>query len=125
MSDDAPTPAAAHLTSRVLVVDDDSYIRDVVAQLLASEGYAVEEAANGVEALRIDAELSHDFLLSLDLSGDLLDLDDDELRRFQRREADDDVDHAAIDVVLGRGFAVAFDEIGFLRRFALERALAK
>ena len=38
---------------RVLVVDDDAYIRDVVAQLLDGEGYSVEEAANGAEALRI------------------------------------------------------------------------
>ena len=62
------------VTSRVLVVDDDTYIRDVVAQLLASEGYAVEEAANGVEALRIvsDATRRPDLIL-LDLMMPVMD----------------------------------------------------
>jgi CheY-like chemotaxis protein len=60
--------------SRVLVVDDDSYIRDVVSQLLASEGYAVEEAANGAEALHIvsDAARRPDLIL-LDLMMPVMD----------------------------------------------------
>jgi len=37
----------------VLVVDDDPYIRDVIAELLEDEGYAVARAANGAEALDI------------------------------------------------------------------------
>ena len=40
-----------------------------------------------------------------DLSSDLLDLDDDEFGRLERCEADQDVDDAPIDVVLGGGFA--------------------
>lgn len=43
---------------RVLVVDDDPYIRDVVAQLLESEGYRIEEATNGAEALSVVADAS-------------------------------------------------------------------
>ena len=43
--------------------------------------------------------------LGLDLSGDLLDLEHDELRGLERREADDDVDDAEVDVVLRRGVA--------------------
>jgi CheY-like chemotaxis protein len=35
----------------VLVVDDDPLIREVVAEMLDLEGYAVETAANGQEAL--------------------------------------------------------------------------
>jgi DNA-binding response OmpR family regulator len=35
----------------VLVVDDDVVIRETVVLLLESEGYAVEQAANGLEAL--------------------------------------------------------------------------
>ena len=50
----------------------------------------------------------------------LLDLNDDELRRLQRREADEDVDHAVVDVGLGRGFAVALHEVGLVGRLALE-----
>jgi len=59
------------------------------------------------------------------LSGDLLEVDDHEFGRLERREADDDVDDAEIDIGLRRGLLVAFDEIGFLRRLALEGALRK
>src|ERR1700730_5687747 len=57
------------------------------------------------------------------LAGDLLDLDHDELSRFERRESDDDVDDAQIDVVLGGCGGIATYEIGLGRRGALERAL--
>lgn len=35
----------------ILVVDDERDIRDTIAELLAEEGYAVEEAGDGAEAL--------------------------------------------------------------------------
>ncbi|MBI4493888.1 MAG: response regulator [Chloroflexi bacterium] len=35
----------------VLVVEDDPTLREVVGELLAEEGYAVQQAANGLEAL--------------------------------------------------------------------------
>ena len=38
---------------RVLVVDDDPAIRRVVSEILALEGYAVQAAANGAEALAL------------------------------------------------------------------------
>ena len=38
--------------TRVLVVDDEPAIQEVVADLLADEGYAVRCAGDGVEALR-------------------------------------------------------------------------
>ena len=41
------------------------------------------------------------------LAGDLLDLDDDELGRLERREADQDVDDAEVDVVLRGRLPVA------------------
>lgn len=37
--------------THILVVDDDSHIRELVSHLLRKEGYATEEAANGREAL--------------------------------------------------------------------------
>ena len=37
--------------ARVLVVDDEPVIRELVAEALELEGYAVETAANGAEAL--------------------------------------------------------------------------
>ncbi|MGH2352107.1 MAG: response regulator [Chloroflexota bacterium] len=36
----------------ILVVDDDPSIRNVLSEILAMEGYRVETAANGAEALR-------------------------------------------------------------------------
>jgi hypothetical protein len=45
------------------------------------------------------------------LSGHLLDLEDNELGRFEGRETHQDVDDAQIDVVLGRGLLVALDEV--------------
>src|SRR6266852_95621 len=61
----------------------------------------------------------------LDLAGHLLELDDHELGRLQRSEADDDVHDAQVDVILGGRLLVAFDEVGLLRRSALEGALAE
>jgi two-component system chemotaxis response regulator CheY len=71
---DTPGVPVAPEPPRVLVVDDDSYIRDVVAQLLESEGYTVEEATNGVEALTIvnDAARRPDLIL-LDLMMPVMD----------------------------------------------------
>jgi DNA-binding NtrC family response regulator len=37
--------------TRILVVDDDAGVRDVVRSMLESEGYAVDVACNGREAL--------------------------------------------------------------------------
>ncbi len=36
---------------KVLVVEDDQDIRELIADILASEGFPVEQAANGAEAL--------------------------------------------------------------------------
>jgi CheY-like chemotaxis protein len=58
----------------VLVVDDDPYIRDVVAQLLEGEGYRIEEATNGAEALGVvnDADRRPNVIL-LDLMMPVMD----------------------------------------------------
>ena len=74
MAEETYTLGAPPAAARVLVVDDDTYIRDVVAQLLASEGYAVEEAANGAEALRIVTETARrPDLILLDLMMPVMD----------------------------------------------------
>src|SRR5882724_3790237 len=63
--------------------------------------------------------------LGFDLPGHLLNLDDDKLRRLKGREADDDVNDAKIDIVLGGGFRVALHEITFLWTLSLKRALSE
>lgn len=51
---------------RVLIVDDDSDIRAAIAEILASEGFAVIEAADGLEGLRLARDERPDLVL-LDL----------------------------------------------------------
>src|SRR5262249_22655081 len=59
---------------RVLVVDDDPFIRDVVAQLLESEGYTTAEAANGLEALSMATDpAAPPSLILLDLMMPIMD----------------------------------------------------
>lgn len=37
---------------RILVIEDDTHAREMVARLLTKNGYAVKEASNGLEGLR-------------------------------------------------------------------------
>lgn len=50
----------------VLVVEDDVDIRELEADALASEGYAVQQAANGLDALQL-ARVCHPCVVVLDL----------------------------------------------------------
>jgi CheY-like chemotaxis protein len=50
-SQQAADTAAVHAQCAVLVVDDDITIREAVVALLEDDGYVVEQAANGLEAL--------------------------------------------------------------------------
>lgn len=61
MTNNTLTPEASSPdpTLWVLVVDDDPYIRDVVAQLLEGEGYQIQEATNGAEALGVVNNAPH------------------------------------------------------------------
>lgn len=52
--------------SRILVVDDEASLREVLGQYLRRDGFAVTEAADGYEALRIAREESPDLII-LDL----------------------------------------------------------
>ena len=56
----------------VLVVDDEPDIRATVAEMLEIEGYAVEEAANGADALRAIERRAPDLIL-LDMRMPVLD----------------------------------------------------
>ena len=59
----APTPSPA---KRVLVVEDDRDIRELLVELLESEGYQVSSAENGAQAL-LKAKVGRPHLILLDL----------------------------------------------------------
>lgn len=48
----------------VLVVDDDAEVRELVAEVLAMAGYAVEQAADGLAALEAVAERRPDLVVA-------------------------------------------------------------
>ncbi|MGH7325954.1 MAG: response regulator [Candidatus Rokuibacteriota bacterium] len=52
------------LTRVVLVVDDDRRLADIVAQVLKSEGYAVDTAPDGMEALARLAQRQYDVIVT-------------------------------------------------------------
>ncbi len=56
----------------VLVVEDEPYLCDLVADVLESEGHIARKAANGLEALRLVAEDKPDLIL-LDLMMPVMD----------------------------------------------------
>lgn len=66
-----PMSAATHEV-RVLVVDDEPGIRATVAEMLSVEGYTVDEAANGADALAAVERHPPDLVL-LDLRMPVLD----------------------------------------------------
>ncbi len=41
------------MTEKILIVDDDPEIRSTIGELLEDEGYVVEEAENGADALEV------------------------------------------------------------------------
>jgi DNA-binding response OmpR family regulator len=52
-------------TKRVLVVDDQTPVRELVAAVLTADGYAVETARDGADALRLlDAQSGYDLIVS-------------------------------------------------------------
>ena len=61
------------MTAAVLLVDDDDDIRSVLRELMEEEGYQVEEARNGDEALRALRKSPRSFVVLLDLRMPVLD----------------------------------------------------
>src|SRR5882757_2983599 len=57
-------------------------------------------------------------------AGALLDLDDNELRRLERREANNHVHDTVVHVVLGHRLPAALHEVGIARGCARECSLA-
>ena len=61
---DARTPVKAHKAARVLVVDDETHVRAMIGSTLERQGYEVQLASNGREALEILAKHSFDLVLT-------------------------------------------------------------
>ncbi len=61
--------------SKILVVDDEPVIRDMMVDILDMEGYAVEVARNGREALEklLHADSADSYLIFLDLMMPVMD----------------------------------------------------
>ncbi len=51
------------MAERILVVDDEAGMRDVLGKILSAEGYVVAQAKNGVEALKALEKNRYDFIL--------------------------------------------------------------
>ncbi|WP_437898293.1 response regulator [Sorangium sp. So ce124] len=60
-------------TGRILVIEDDLDIRSILTQLLMFEGYDVEEAADGAEALELLRRNGPPALILLDLMMPIMD----------------------------------------------------
>jgi CheY-like chemotaxis protein len=67
-----PLPDACS-ASRILVVDDDPAIREILAELLADEGYRVDTAKNGADALGVLREGGSFCVVLLDLMMPVMD----------------------------------------------------
>lgn len=67
-----PTPDATSGAKRVLVVDDDAGVRGAMSLVLEFEGFRVDTAANGAEALD-KARVGHPDAIVLDMQMPVLD----------------------------------------------------
>ena len=88
------TPDENIMTQRLLVVEDEADLRASVAEVLRLEGYEVQTAGNGKEALDVLASGEPPHLILLDLM--MPEMDGWEFRRRQL----DDVEIADIPVLL-------------------------
>ncbi len=59
-----PSLSSIRSDFRVLVVDDEQFLRQILARIVRRDGYQVEEAANGKEALEKMAEKHYDLVIT-------------------------------------------------------------
>ena len=99
--------------AKILVVEDDDDIRDSLKELLEEEGYQVDTAANGEQALnRLRGEAPQ--LILLDLMMPVM--DGWEFRRHQK--ADPEMSQVPVIVLsaLDQGRAAGLDPAAFLKK---------
>jgi CheY-like chemotaxis protein len=105
----------------ILVVDDERDIRDTIVELLQDEGYAVEEARDGAEALA-KARNCHPFVVLLDLM--MPGMNGWEFRARQR--GDPELSGIPVVVVSALGRVPGVDAAGYLQKpFGLEDLLSE
>jgi CheY-like chemotaxis protein len=95
----------------VLVVDDESDIREAVSELLAEEGYSVLRAASGAEALK-QLRDHHPALVLLDLM--MPGMNGWEFRAAQK--GDPDLSKIPVIVLSALGRAPGLDANGYLQK---------
>lgn len=61
------------MTKRILVVEDDTSIRELLVELLESEGYSVSSAINGLEGLKYLQTQGNPDLILIDLMMPVMD----------------------------------------------------
>lgn len=61
------------MTKRILVVEDDTSIRELLVELLESEGYVVASAVNGLEGLKYLQSNQNPNLILIDLMMPVMD----------------------------------------------------
>src|SRR5918997_3500772 len=108
----------------VLVVDDDPAIRDIIGTVLEDEGYRVEHAANGQEALD-KADLCRPHAVVLDVMMPVLD-GWEFLAHWSRRPVEQRAPVLVVSAVGGRHAAVELGARDFLAKpLDLETLLGK
>ena len=104
----------------VLVVDDESDIREAVAEVLADEGYVVHGASDGAEALRT-ARAVHPSIVLLDLM--MPGMNGWEFRAAQKD--DPTIQDIPVVVLSALGRVSGMDAAGFIQKpFDLEELLS-
>lgn len=104
----------------VLVVEDDGLVREAMRMVLQWEGYRVDCAANGQEALDRLREGPRPSLILLDVAMPVL--DGQQFRRAQR--ADPDLASIPVIVVSGTALAASVEAAGHLQKpFQVEELL--
>lgn len=103
-------PGAAR--RRVLVIDDNASIRELVAELLQLEGYDVAVAAEGEAGLRLLATLERPCLILLDLEMPGM----GGAAFLERLGAETDRDRLPVLLMTGRDVAIPPGVVGTLRK---------
>ncbi|NTW05920.1 MAG: response regulator, partial [Peptococcaceae bacterium] len=49
--------------ARILIVDDEKRIREMIREYIGSHGYVIEEAADGLEALTLYSKLEYSLII--------------------------------------------------------------